>query len=229
MRTGSKAKLRTIRMSAFKARAVLKLISGKSYEEATEILTFSDRGASDEILKCLQSAASNAEHNENLQAEELFVSECFANEGPTLKRWRPRARGRATRINKRTCHITIVLSRYSPEELFERSQRESLRSAVGAGDRSRRVAASQATEDDVAEDDAAETDAPEAEAVAASDAPDAEPASEDAAPDDAEATSDVDAEATSDVDPSETEADAPADPPSDTDPDPEPDQESKQD
>lgn len=178
LRTGSRAKLRTIRMSAFKARAVLRLIAGKSYEEATEILTFSDRGASDEILKCLRSAASNAEHNESLQAEELFVSECFANEGPTLKRWRPRARGRATRINKRTCHITIVLTRYSPEELLERSQRESLRSAAGSGDRGRRVAASQAAEDAEVEDVAPEPDAapePEADAAAEDAAPEPDP------------------------------------------------------
>jgi len=146
-RTGARAKLRTIRMSAFKARAVLKLISGKSYEEAVEVLTFCDRVAADEILKCLRSAAANAEHNESLEAEELFVSQCFANEGPTLKRWRPRARGRATRINKRTCHITIVLSRYTAEELLALSERTSSRSAAAAADRRRRVAASQAPAD----------------------------------------------------------------------------------
>ena len=146
-RTGSLAKLRTIRMSAFKARPVLKLISGKSYEEAIEILTFCDRVAADEILKCLNSAAANAEHNESLDPEELFVSECFANEGPTLKRWRPRARGRATRIYKRTCHITIVLSRYTAEELLDLSERTSSRSGTAAADRRRRVAASQSPVD----------------------------------------------------------------------------------
>jgi len=146
-RTGSKAKLRTIRMSAFKARAVLQLIQGKPFDEAVEILTFCDRGAADEILKCLHSAASNAEHNEGLDSEELFVSQCFANEGPTLKRWRPRARGRATRIRKRTCHVTVVLSRYTPEELLDRSERSSHRSTAAVADRRRRVAASQALTD----------------------------------------------------------------------------------
>ena len=62
---------------------------------------------------CLQSAMANAEHNDQIDPEELYVSACFADEGPTLKRWRPRARGRATRIRKRTCHITIIVSRLS--------------------------------------------------------------------------------------------------------------------
>ena len=64
------------------------------------------------IQKCLRSAVANAEHNDGLDPEELFVSTCFADEGPTLRRFRPRARGRATRIRKRTCHITVVVSRY---------------------------------------------------------------------------------------------------------------------
>jgi len=73
------------------------------------------------------------------------VSQCFANEGPTLKRWRPRARGRATRIRNRTCHVTVVLSRYTPEELLDRSERASHRSTAAVADRRRRVAASQAS------------------------------------------------------------------------------------
>ena len=86
---------------------------GKSYAQASEILTFSERRISDTVLKCLDSAAANAENNDHIPAEELFVAACYADEGPTLKRWRPRARGRATRIRKRTCHITIIVARYT--------------------------------------------------------------------------------------------------------------------
>ena len=65
---------------------------------------------------------ANAEHNDGQQPDELYVSACFADEGPTLKRWRPRARGRATRIRKRTCHITVIVSRHRPRQLLERQR-----------------------------------------------------------------------------------------------------------
>ena len=108
-RPGTRAKASYVRSSAYKAREVLDLIRGKSYAEAAEILQFSERGIADDILKVLDSAVANAEHNDSQLAEELFVSACYADEGPTLKRWRPRAMGRATRINKRTCHIHVIL------------------------------------------------------------------------------------------------------------------------
>ncbi len=79
-------------------------------EDAAVVLIHTQRRASDAILKCLNSAVANAEHNFALDREELFVAEAFADEGPTIKRWRPRARGRATRIRKRTSHITIVVA-----------------------------------------------------------------------------------------------------------------------
>ena len=142
VRPGAHASVRNIRVSAFKARPVLRLIQGESYEEAVEILKFCERGAADVVAKCLRSAAANAEHNEGIDPEELFVFSCFADEGPTLRRWRPRARGRATRIHKRTCHITIQLMRYTPEELAERAARESTTSSAAAEARRRRVAAS---------------------------------------------------------------------------------------
>ena len=154
-RPGAKASVRNIRVSAFKARPVLRLIQGESYEEAIEILKFCERGAADVITKCLRSAAANAEHNESIDPEELFVFSCFADEGPTMRRWRPRARGRATRIHKRTCHITIQLMRYTPEELAERAARESTTSAAAAEARRRRVAASRG-EDEALEDEALE-------------------------------------------------------------------------
>ena len=157
-RPGAHASVRNIRVSAFKARPVLRLIQGKSYEEAVETLKFCDRGAADVIAKCLQSAAANAEHNEGIDPEETFVSACFADEGPTLRRWRPRARGRATRIQKRTSHITIHLVRYTPEELAERTARESPASAASAEARRRRVAASRGEEAEIEEDESLDAD-----------------------------------------------------------------------
>lgn len=162
-RPGAHASVRNIRVSAFKARPVLRLIQGESYEEAIDILKFCERGAADVITKCLRSAAANAEHNEGIDPEELFVFSCFADEGPTMRRWRPRARGRATRIHKRTCHITIQLLRYTPEELAERAARESTASAAAAEARRRRVAASRGEDEAEAlendgSDDAADLD-----------------------------------------------------------------------
>lgn len=116
-RPGTRAQVKHVRSSAYKAREILNLIRDKSYAEAAEILAFSERGISEDIAKVLDSAVANAEHNDGQLAEELFVSACYADEGPTLKRWRPRARGRATRIRKRTCHITVIVSRYSEERL----------------------------------------------------------------------------------------------------------------
>ncbi len=145
-RPGSRAVAKYVRSSAFKAREVLDLVRGKSYSEAREILTFSERRISDTIAKCLDSAVANAEHNDDLDGDELFVAACYADEGPTLKRWRPRARGRATRIRKRTCHITVVVARYSEEELAAIDARMALkgsgRRSSAAEARRRRVAAS---------------------------------------------------------------------------------------
>jgi len=123
-RPGTRAVARHVRVSPSKARAVLDLIRNESYGRAAEILAFSERAVSDVIAKCLDSAVANAENNDGIPAEELFVSACYADEGPTLKRWRPRARGRATRINKRTSHITIIVSRYADAELEDMRERE---------------------------------------------------------------------------------------------------------
>jgi large subunit ribosomal protein L22 len=104
------ARAKYIRQSPYKVRRVLDLVRGMPVEDARDVLAFTNRRAADTIRKVLDSAVANAEHNYALDAEELFVDEAFADEGPTLKRWRPRARGRATRINKRTSHITIIVS-----------------------------------------------------------------------------------------------------------------------
>ncbi len=120
----TKATLRYLRTSAPKVREVLDLIRGLEVEEARHILRFSERGAAREVLKVLNSAVANADHALNIPADELYVSLAFADEGPTIKRWRPRARGRATRIRKRTSHITIVVARLSDEQLQARRRRE---------------------------------------------------------------------------------------------------------
>ena len=140
-RPGTRAQVRYVRMSAYKAREVLDLIRGKEIQQADEILQFCERDAAIVVRKCLGSAASNAENNDQLDPEELYVSACFADEGPTLKRWRPRARGRATRIRKRTCHITVIVSRLSPEQLERRRQREALSTAAAGRGRRRSQAA----------------------------------------------------------------------------------------
>ncbi|MEG1804782.1 MAG: 50S ribosomal protein L22 [Clostridia bacterium] len=98
-----------IRISPSKVRVVLDLIRGKSYQEALAIVETCSRGASEPIKKVLNSAAANAEHNMGMNKDKLFVAACYADEGQTLKRVQPRAQGRAFRILKRTCHITIKL------------------------------------------------------------------------------------------------------------------------
>jgi large subunit ribosomal protein L22 len=146
---GARSTHKFARLSASKARVVLDLIRDADLEQAREELQFCDRGAATVISKVLESAVSNAENNENLSADELYVAECWADEGPTLKRWRPRARGRATRINKRTCHITVVVAQLSEDELEMRATRLAASGRRSADqDRAARVAASKETEEE---------------------------------------------------------------------------------
>jgi large subunit ribosomal protein L22 len=166
-RPGTRAQHKYARLSAYKARVVLDLIRGKTIGEADEILAFVERDAAAVIRKVLDSAIANAEHNDEIAADELYVSACYADEGPTLKRWRPRARGRATRIRKRTCHITVIVSRIPADELARMRAREEAarearsgeggRSAGAAKDaaeaRRRRVAKSRQAKAEAAEHD----------------------------------------------------------------------------
>ena len=153
---GSRSTHKFARLSASKARVVLDLIRDEDLDRAREELQFCDRGAATVVSKVLESAVSNAENNENLSADELYVAECWADEGPTLKRWRPRARGRATRINKRTCHITVVVAQLSEEELEMRAAQMAASGRRSAdADRAARVAASKETEEETASDEAA--------------------------------------------------------------------------
>ena len=106
---GARASAKFVRMSPYKIRYTLNLIRGKHVDEARRVLQFTPRSASPELAKILNAAVANAEQTLRVPAESLFVTKCWADEGPTLKRWRPRAQGRATRIRKRTSHITIVV------------------------------------------------------------------------------------------------------------------------
>jgi large subunit ribosomal protein L22 len=129
--SGTKASAKYLRVSAYKARVVLNLIRGLPVKRADEVLQFSDREVSNDIRKVLASAVANAQHNDEQDPDELFVKACFADEGPTLKRFTPRARGRGNRINKRTCHITLVLARLDDARLEVVQAREAKRTAAG--------------------------------------------------------------------------------------------------
>jgi large subunit ribosomal protein L22 len=136
------ARLRYYPVAPAKVRQVLRLIVGRDAYDAREILRFCERGPADEVMKLLDSAIANAGHNDLVPDDELFVLRAFADEGPTAKRWRPRARGRGTRVRKRTSHVTIVVSRYDDAELERRRRREAAGSAPTRVARRRRVAAS---------------------------------------------------------------------------------------
>jgi ribosomal protein L22 len=117
-----RAQAKWVRTSARKARIVLDHIRGRPVPEARTILAFTPRAAATDIEKVLRSAVANAEANMGLDGDELFVESAYADEGPTLKRWKPRARGRVNRIRKRTCHVTLVLVE-QPEERAPRRRR----------------------------------------------------------------------------------------------------------
>ena len=116
-----RAEAKWVRISPRKARLVTDHIRGRSVPEARTVLAFSQRAAAREIDKVLRSAVANAEANHGLFGDDLFVSAAYVNEGPTIKRWRARARGRVARIHKRTCHITIKLSP-APEQREARAR-----------------------------------------------------------------------------------------------------------
>jgi len=130
-RSGTKASAMYIRSSAWKARVVLNLIRDLPVRNADEVLQFCDRDAAVVVRKVLASAVANAVHNDEQDAEELYVKACFADEGPTMKRFTPRARGRAGAIKKRSCHITIVVDRLDDRRLEVVQAREAKRTAAG--------------------------------------------------------------------------------------------------
>jgi large subunit ribosomal protein L22 len=226
---GTRAVLRYCRMSAFKVRPVLDLIRGHDLEDAQDILRFSERDAARVVAKLLASAVANAENNDAQSADELYVSACYADEATTMKRWRPRARGRATRIRKRTSHITVVVTRVPDESLARRRERDtgdaaSRRARRVAGARRQRVAASQAAEAEAAaaeeagedagvaegaEEAAPATDTRSDETGASGDAPPSEAALESA---EEEAEGGADAESAAEAEAAEAEATAETEP-----------------
>ncbi|GAA1815546.1 50S ribosomal protein L22 [Planosporangium flavigriseum] len=113
---GARAVARYVRVSPMKARRVVNLVRGLPAKEALTVLQFAPQSASEPVYKVLASAIANAENNERLDPDSLLVSEAFVDEGPTLKRFRPRAQGRAYRIRKRTCHITIAVESVPPAQ-----------------------------------------------------------------------------------------------------------------
>ena len=146
-----RASVKYLGTSPYKVRAVLNLVRGLAAEDAERILQLTERDAAGDVLKVLESAMANAEHNNGLAADELFIVECFADEGPTRPGGRSRARGRSFKIRKRTSHVTIVLARFSEAELEARRRKAEAAPTTRSGSqrkRSERVRASrQATQD----------------------------------------------------------------------------------
>jgi len=145
-RPGTRATLKGYHMSASKARVVLNLIRGEDVKSAAEILAGTTREAADVIAKVLASAVANAVNNDSMNADELYVSAAYADEGITMKRFTPRARGRAAKIRKRSCHITVIVSRLDEDRL---ELLRVARSAQAAASRSRRVATSRRRDEPV--------------------------------------------------------------------------------
>ena len=138
-RPGVRASLSNFGMSASKARVVLNLIRGEDVNTARDILSGTSREAADVIGKVLASAVANAVNNSGYAAHELYVAAAYADEGPTMKRFSPRARGRAGRINKRTCHITVIVAKMDEDRLAIVA---AARNAQASASRARRVAGS---------------------------------------------------------------------------------------
>ncbi len=140
------AKARFVRVSASKARRVIDLVRGKSVSEALDILRWAPQAASEPVAKVIASAAANAQNNEGLDPSTLVVATVYADEGPTAKRIRPRAQGRAFRIRKRTSHITVIVeSRASREERGGRASAGSSRARRAQGSKAAAAKKSPAT------------------------------------------------------------------------------------
>ena len=155
-KSGSRASARYHSSSASKVRVVLNLVRNQDVRTADQILQFTDREAARVVRKVLASAVANAVANDNLDADELFVKACFADEGPTLKRFRPRAKGRAGAILKRTCHITHIVDRISDSQLAV-IEAKTMAKGAPSNNRRARVAASRkeapAVEQEIVADD----------------------------------------------------------------------------
>jgi large subunit ribosomal protein L22 len=166
-RPGVRASLSNFGMSASKARVVLNLVRGVDVQTARDILSLTTREAAGVINKVLASAVANAVNNSGYSADELYVAAAYADEGPTMKRFSPRARGRAGRINKRSCHITVIVARMDDDRL---AILNAARSAQAVASRSRRVAGSRTKKNEAADTasvvEEAVVEAPQTEVVA---------------------------------------------------------------
>jgi large subunit ribosomal protein L22 len=130
---GARAVARHVRISPMKARRVVNLVRGLPAKEALTVLQFAPQAASEQVYKVLASAIANAENNERLDPDALLVSEAFVDEGPTMKRFRPRAQGRAYRIRKRTCHITVTVEAVAPKRAATAKKAAPAKQAAPAG------------------------------------------------------------------------------------------------
>ena len=118
----ARAQARYVRVTPMKARRVVDLIRGMPADEAAAVLRFAPQAAAEPVRKVLESAMANAENRDGLAAESLYVAQAYVDEGPTIKRFRPRAQGRAYRINKRTSHITVVVEpRFEDDDAQQRA------------------------------------------------------------------------------------------------------------
>jgi large subunit ribosomal protein L22 len=130
---GARASARYVRVSPMKARRMVNLVRGLPAKEALTVLQFAPHAASEPVYKVLASAIANAENNERLDPDSLLVAEAFVDEGPTLKRFRPRAQGRAYRIRKRTCHITVAVESVPPQQQTRRGPAKAAKATKAAG------------------------------------------------------------------------------------------------
>jgi large subunit ribosomal protein L22 len=153
---GARAVARHVRLSATKARRVVNLVRGLPAKEALTVLQFAPQAASEPVYKVLASAIANAENNDRLDPDALLVSAAYVDEGPTLKRFRPRAQGRAYRIRKRTCHITIEVEAVAPKAPVRPVAKKAAPAAKAAAP----AKATKATKAAPATEAAAETEAP---------------------------------------------------------------------
>jgi large subunit ribosomal protein L22 len=165
---GARAVARYVRVTPMKARRVINLVRGLPAKEALAVLQFAPQAASEPVYKVLASAIANAENNERLDPDSLLVSEAYVDEGPTLKRFRPRAQGRAYRIRKRSCHITIAVESVPPQQ----SRRAKAAAPVVPGPAKKTAPAKKATEAEAPETaEVEETEASAAKKTAAKKAP----------------------------------------------------------
>jgi large subunit ribosomal protein L22 len=117
----ARAQARYVRVPPMKARRVVDLIRGMKADEAAAVLRFTPQAAAEPVRKVLESAMANAENNDGLATDDLYVAAAYVDDGPTMKRFRPRAQGRAYRINKRTSHITVVVEERTPVQRTRRT------------------------------------------------------------------------------------------------------------